>query len=124
MNIYTKESLIEKFKETFSDSDKRLLGFAFFLSVLKNDPDLENKIIILDDPFSSFDINRKEETVKLFNSIKNINDKEPKQKIVFTHEKSFYCQLNKLITPTNGDDKKLLKLNYSEANNGTMFELV
>ena len=115
---------IGKFKETFSDSDKRLLGFAFFLSVLKNDPDLENKIVILDDPFSSFDINRKEETIKLFNSIKNINDKEPRQKIVFTHEKSFYCQLNKLIIPADGDDKKLLKLNYSTANNGTMFELI
>ena len=112
---------IDKFKETFSDSDKRLLGFAFFLSVLKNDKNLDNKIIILDDPFSSFDINRKEETIKLFDSIKNIDDKDPKQKIVLTHEKGFYCQLNKLIAST---DKKLLKLNCSIANKGTMFELV
>lgn len=112
---------IGKFKETFSDSDKRLLGFAFFLSCLKNDINLENKIIILDDPFSSFDINRKEETIKLFNSIKNFNDKEPKQKIIFTHEKSFYCQLNKFI---NSSDKKLMRLNCSVANNGSMFELV
>ena len=112
---------IGKFKETFSDSDKRLLGFAFFLSVLKNDADLENKIIILDDPFSSFDINRKEETIKLFDCIKNIDNKEPKQKIIFTHEKGFYCQLNKLIS---SGDKKLLKLNCSKSNNGTMFELV
>lgn len=110
----------EKFKETFSDSDKRLLGFAFFLSTLKNDPNLEHKIIILDDPFSSFDINRKEETIKLFDSIKNNDGKESKQKIVFTHEKSFYCQLNKLVS----GDKKLLKLNCSVANNGTMFEVV
>lgn len=115
---------IGKFKETFSDSDKRLLGFALFLSILKNDINLENKIIILDDPFSSFDINRKEETIRLFNSIKNIKDKEPKQKIIFTHEKSFYCQLNKLITPVNKGDKKLLKLNYSQNNGGTMLELV
>lgn len=112
---------IDKFKETFSDSDKRLLGFAFFLSVLKKDKDLDNKIIILDDPFTSFDINRKEETIKLFDSIKNIDDKEPNQKIIFTHEKGFYCQLNKLIA---SNDKKLLKLNCSTANKGTMFELV
>lgn len=112
---------IGKFKETFSDSDKRLLGFAFFLSILQNDTNLENKIIILDDPFSSFDINRKEETIKLFDNIKNVKDKEPRQKIIFTHEKSFYCQLNKLIS---SGDKKLLKLNYSTANNGTMLELV
>ncbi|MBP7670674.1 AAA family ATPase [Candidatus Gracilibacteria bacterium] len=113
-----------KFKETFSDSDKRLLGFAFFLSTLKNDTNLKNKIIILDDPFSSFDINRKEETIKLFASIKNASNEEPIQKIVFTHEKSFYCQLNRLITSANSNDKKLLKLNYSKANNGTMFEVV
>ena len=113
-----------KFKETFSDSDKRLLGFAFFLSLLKNDFDLDSKIIILDDPFSSFDINRKEETIRLFDSITNIDNKKPKQKIIFTHEKSFYCQLNKLITPVNKDNKKLLKLNYSQKNSGTMLELV
>ena len=107
-----------KFKETFSDSDKRLLGFAFFLSTLKNDINLKNKIIVLDDPFSSFDINRKEETIKLFNSITNLSDEEPEQKIVLTHEKNFYCQLNQLIT----NDKKLLKLNCSINNKGSMFE--
>jgi wobble nucleotide-excising tRNase len=112
---------IGNFKETFSDSDKRLLGFAFFLSILKNDTNLGNKIIVLDDPFSSFDINRKEETIRLFDSIKNIGNKEPVQKIVFTHEKNFYCQLNKLIS---SGDKKLLKLNFSIANNGTMIEKI
>ena len=91
------------------------------MSVLKNDKDLDNKIIILDDPFSSFDINRKEETIKLFDSIKNLDNKDTKQKIVFTHEKGFYCQLNKFIASA---DKKLLKLNCSIANKGTMFELV
>jgi len=112
---------IGKFKETFSDSDKRLLAFAFFLSLLKNDNNLDGKIIILDDPFSSFDINRKEETIKLFDCIKNNNNQEPKQKIIFTHEKAFYCQLNKLIS---SGEKKLLKLNFSQNNDGSMFELV
>ena len=112
---------IEKFKETFSDSDKRLLGFAFFLSILRNDMNLDKKIIILDDPFSSFDINRREETIKLFDNIKNVAGKEPSQKIIFTHEKSFYCELNRLISTS---DKNLLKLNYSTLNNGTMLEAV
>jgi wobble nucleotide-excising tRNase len=59
------------FKNTLSDSEKRTLAFAFFLSKLKNDKNLENKIIILDDPFSSFDENRKEKTIQLFRDIKN-----------------------------------------------------
>lgn len=116
--------MVEQFKETFSDSDKRLLGFAFFLSILRNDSDLSNKIVILDDPFSSFDINRKEETIKLFDAIISIYGDIPKQKIVFTHEKNFYCQLNRLINPTNKGDKKLLRLNFSRANKWTMFEAV
>ena len=59
------------FKNTLSDSEKRTLAFAFFLSQLKNDINLEKKIIILDDPFSSFDENRKEKTIQLFRDIKN-----------------------------------------------------
>lgn len=80
------------FKNTLSDSEKRTLAFAFFLSKLKNDINLENKIIILDDPFSSFDENRKEKTIQLFRDIKNNDWKIPKQKIILTHEKWFFSK--------------------------------
>lgn len=80
------------FKNTLSDSEKRTLAFAFFLSKLKNDKDLENKIILLDDPFSSFDENRKEKTIQLFRDIKNNDWKTPKQKIILTHEKWFFSK--------------------------------
>ncbi len=68
------------------------LAFAFFLSQLKNDINLEKKIIILDDPFSSFDENRKEKTIQLFRDIKNNVWKAPKQKIILTHEKWFFSK--------------------------------
>lgn len=119
INNQTSQVEKEQFKETFSDSDKRLLGFAFFLSILKNDDELENKIIILDDPFSSFDANRKSETANLFASIKNNQGKSPKQKIVLTHEKRFYCKLNEVMP-----NCKLLRLNCSSNNHGSMFEKV
>lgn len=80
------------FKNTLSDSEKRTLAFVFFLSKLKNDKNLENKIIILDDPFSSFDENRKEKTIQLFRDIKNNDWKIPKQKIILTHEKWFFSK--------------------------------
>jgi hypothetical protein len=54
-----------------SDSEKRTLAFAFFLAKLKNDDNLSQKIVILDDPFSSFDSNRREKTIQLFRDLKN-----------------------------------------------------
>lgn len=99
----------DKFKITFSDSDKRLLAFAMFLSKLKNDNNLENKIIVLDDPFSSFDENRKEKTVICLRCIKNDNGKEPKQKIILTHEKGFLVSVYKNFKK-NSQNMKVLKI--------------
>lgn len=97
------------FKNTLSDSDKRLLAFAFYLSRLSNDSNLKDKIIVLDDPFSSFDENRKEETINLINNIKNNKGDEPAQKIILTHDISFLCRLfNKLPK-----ESKILKICYS-----------
>ncbi len=95
----------DKFKTTFSDSDKRLLAFAMFLSKLKNDNDLKNKIIVLDDPFSSFDNNRREKTINCLRDIKNSLNEEPKQKIILTHEESFLVKTYKKL-----NNVKVLKI--------------
>jgi wobble nucleotide-excising tRNase len=100
------------FKNTLSDSDKRLLGFSFFLSKLKNDNDLDQKIIIFDDPFSSFDENRKEKTVTLLKDIENRNAKKPLQKIILTHEIGFLCLCYEKLKTEN--DIKVLKITYSQ----------
>lgn len=39
----------------FSESEKRLLAFCFFLAQLETMPDLDKTIVVIDDPFSSFD---------------------------------------------------------------------
>lgn len=77
------------FKNTLSESDRRSLAFAFFLSKLHNEPDLDQRIIVLDDPFSSFDENRKQKTTQLLRNIKSIDGKKPRQVIILTHEASF-----------------------------------
>lgn len=83
------------FKNTLSDSEKRTLAFAFFLTKLKNDNHLSQKIVVLDDPFSSFDSNRREKTIQLFRDLKDNNKESIWQSFILTHEKSFYIKLFK-----------------------------
>jgi wobble nucleotide-excising tRNase len=87
---------IPNFKNSLSESDKRVLAFAFFLSLLVHDNELDNKILVFDDPFSSFDEERKRDTIQLLADIQ-FNDgiiiKIPSQKIILTHEKTFYREI-------------------------------
>lgn len=103
------------FKNTLSDSDRRILAFAFYLAKLSNDDELKNKIIVLDDPFSSFDENRKEETAKLLTNLKNSDNDEPEQKIILTHDKGFLCRLFVKLT----HESKVLKIRYSLTDGST-----
>ena len=43
------------FRNTLSESDKRLLAFAFFVSLLSHDRELDKKVVVFDDPMSSFE---------------------------------------------------------------------
>jgi len=83
-----------KFKEDFnnpsvkyslSEGDKSALALSFFLAKLHTDKDIENKIIVFDDPISSFDIHRKGTTI---NQLLNIEQKT-NQLIVLTHNLLF-----------------------------------
>lgn len=51
------------FKYSFSEGDKSALALAFFLTKLEVEGNLQNKVIIFDDPISSFDLNRKSLTI-------------------------------------------------------------
>lgn len=111
----------QNFNNTFSDSDRRLLAFAFFLSKLKNDKNLNEMIVILDDPFSSFDENRKLQTVQVLRDLSNFDGKKPAQIIILTHEKSFLCMCyNEFMK--NDIELKGLKIHTSESN-GSSLEL-
>lgn len=93
------------FKNTLSESDKRLLAFAFFLSILSHDNELDKKIVIFDDPMSSFDSERRRKTIQLVTDVsfkfKNAKGEDeylrPKQKIILTHEESFAKKLSKTL---------------------------
>lgn len=109
------------FKNTFSDSDRRVLAFALFLSKIKSDKKLESKIIIFDDPFASFDENRRDKTAIQLRDIKNNEEKTPLQKIILTHDISFLCSCFKLVGDSN--NKKVLKISNS-ITNGSILEYV
>lgn len=91
------------FRNTLSESDKRLLAFAFFVSLLEHDRDLDKKIVVFDDPMSSFDTERRRKTlhciIHLSCKYKENDGSEktltPKQKIILTHEDRFAKDLKK-----------------------------
>ena len=69
------------FKYSLSEGDKSALALAFFLTKLEVDTTIQNKIIVFDDPVSSFDISRKATTISklLFFGL------QAKQLFVLTH---------------------------------------
>ncbi|HKV96598.1 MAG TPA: AAA family ATPase [Gammaproteobacteria bacterium] len=53
------------FASTLSEADKRTLAFVFFVARLRADPNLADTIVVLDDPVSSLDRNRRQESKQL-----------------------------------------------------------
>lgn len=85
-----------------SEGDKNTIALALFLSKLDIDPAKGNKIIIFDDPLSSFDRNRRLYTVQLIKSLLT----QVKQIVVLSHSEYFLYELTKGIAP--GDKKTLV----------------
>lgn len=73
------------FKTTLSSGDRSALALAFFLAALKKDAELANKIIVLDDPFTSLDRFRRTCTQQLINQFAGM----AKQVIVLSHDPHF-----------------------------------
>jgi wobble nucleotide-excising tRNase len=73
------------FKTTLSDGEKSTLAFAFFLAQLFQDPELNKKVIVIDDPITSLDENRRVCTKHEILKIVNIAE----QVIVLSHDPYF-----------------------------------
>lgn len=105
VNIDNQDDKTPNFRNTLSESDKRLLAFAFFISLLSHDRELDKKVIVFDDPMSSFDSERRRKTVHLITDVackyKETDGTEksivPRQKIILTHEDRFAKELARLI---------------------------
>ncbi len=73
------------FKTTLSSGDRSALALAFFLAVLKQDAEIENKIVVFDDPFTSQDRFRRTCTQQLIRQMADT----AQQVIVLSHDPSF-----------------------------------
>lgn len=90
IEMETKEiDLANQVKHSLGEGDKNALAFAFFLAKLNPDEQIDNKIIVFDDPVSSLDRNRRKRTVEY---IRDLTDKV-KQVIVLTHYDYFASEL-------------------------------
>jgi wobble nucleotide-excising tRNase len=97
-------------KNCLSDSDKWILALSFFLATVKNDATVS--IVVMDDPVSSFDSERKR---IILTEIKRILASTNKQLILLTHEKGFYH----LIHAENGSDTSTIFLKIALGTQGS-----
>jgi len=80
-------SVHPSFKYSLSEGDKSALALSFFLTKLEIDGNIQDKIVVFDDPVSSFDLNRKFTTISKLVFI----GQHANQLFVFSHNIIFAC---------------------------------
>jgi wobble nucleotide-excising tRNase len=83
------------FDTTMSAGDKNTFALAFFLSQLKREPDIANKIVVFDDPFTSLDDFRRAMTAK--EVVRMGGTDMAAQVILLSHDKFFLDAVRALI---------------------------
>jgi len=93
------------FKFSFSEGDKSALALSFFLTKIEVDGNIQDKIIVFDDPVSSFDLNRKSTTIS---NLLNLGQ-QAKQLFILTHNIIFANEFwkNANQTPINTQCSKI-----------------
>ena len=88
-NVNVTADVGPSFRNTLSAGDRNTLALAFFFASLDQDPDLANKIVVIDDPMTSLDEHRtlrtREEIMALLARVRQV--------IVLSHSKPFLCNL-------------------------------
>lgn len=102
-------------KECLSEGDKSTIALAFFLAKLDIDPSIANKIVVFDDPLSSFDSNRRLNTVQLLKDLSG----SVKQIVVSSHSEVFLHEVYKLFAPA---EKKALRVSENFLTRASMIE--
>jgi wobble nucleotide-excising tRNase len=85
----TSEPGAQAFHNTLSSGDRNSLALAFFFATLRDDPNLGDKIVIIDDPVSTLDEHR---TLSTAQEIRRLGN-QAKQVIVLSHSRSFLCSI-------------------------------
>lgn len=77
------------FATALSEGDKRTLAFAFFVASALDDPSLASRIIVIDDPMCSLDLNRRQHTRTVLKKIRS----KASQLVVLAHDPYFLRDL-------------------------------
>lgn len=75
-------------RHTLSESDKRALCFAFFIGSIQCEKDLDKLIVVMDDPASSFDFERRTSMANCLNDMMDATT-APAQLLILTHDRDF-----------------------------------
>lgn len=81
------------FATALSEADKRTLAFAFFVARLNADPNLSGKFIVLDDPVSSLDRNRRHQSIRHIATLAGAC----RQLLVLSHDAYFVRELREKL---------------------------
>jgi wobble nucleotide-excising tRNase len=109
-NLKLNSSTGPAFSNTLSEGDKRTLAFAFFLTKTNLDPNISDKIIIIDDPMSSLDQSRQFTTQIALKSLAS----NGKQLIILSHDPRF---LQSFFENGIFDQEDCVTLEIKRANN-------
>ena len=88
--------------KALSDGDRSTLALAFFLAKLDLDPDIQEKIIVFDDPLSSLDKSRRNKTINILIR----QSEKAKQTFILSHNDSFVFKIYEKANP------KMLTISY------------
>ncbi|MFS2047943.1 AAA family ATPase [Variovorax sp. Varisp41] len=88
-----RRSLGPCFQTALSDGDKRSLALAFFLARLFGDPGPANRVVIVDDMFTSLDKHRRAQTVDAIAYVA----RSVEQVFVFAHDAFFLRDVNRRL---------------------------
>lgn len=94
------------FKNTLSEGDKGTLAFALFLTSLKNDPSLDNALVVFDDPLSSMDEHRRYNTCKKLAEL----SQQCAQVITLSHNRHFVLQMEEVYKKKNLTSPRFIKI--------------
>ena len=98
-----KECNFDKDSPICSDGEDRILAFAYFLTELETNDELDT--IVIDDPITSLDLSRKSEVSY---KIKELFEKENIQTILLTHDISFIEKIQEFLSKNT--DSNLLEM--------------
>lgn len=77
------------FRNTLSSGDRNALALAFFFASLDREPNLGDKVVVIDDPASSLDEHRSLTTVQELRRLAQ----RTSQVVVLSHNKAFLCRI-------------------------------